>query len=156
MQDSSNSFITASNHASTSGASTSAPAHPPTPTPATSNLIDLNRVGTNNNATTRSTPPLREDRSSDSTSRFKQNTIIDPRASAVSSASQGSTNTPMTSRTVDVGRAGPNNNQKGKTTNTQTRRRTWTLQLSLLKCVYLHHLTFRIYKPFPIHLKYVK
>lgn len=48
----------------------SPPAHPPTPTPATSNLVESNRVSGNNNATTRSTPPLREDRSTESTSRF--------------------------------------------------------------------------------------
>ncbi|XP_071484117.1 testis-specific serine/threonine-protein kinase 3-like [Diadema antillarum] len=107
---------------------TAKPSQPPTPTPATSNLADNERVVGNNNAATRSTPPLREDRSSDSTSRFAQNqtrrkTNAEPGASAVSSASQGSTNSPMTSRTVDVGRSGRGGGHRGRATPTPTPKR---------------------------------
>lgn len=109
----------------------SPPAHPPTPTPATSNLVESSRVSGNNNATTRSTPPLREDRSTESTSRFTQNLTrrskkIEPGASAVASASQDSIHSPMPSRTADVGRNTPRDGHRerarqGNTATRQTR-----------------------------------
>ncbi|XP_054757907.2 testis-specific serine/threonine-protein kinase 1-like [Lytechinus pictus] len=115
--------VTTPNFATTSRSSSnrrSPPAHPPTPTPATSNLVESNRVSGNNNATTRSTPPLREDRSTESTSRFTQNLTrrskkIEPGTSAVASASQDSMHSPMPSRTADVGRNTPRDGHRERT-----------------------------------------